>query len=175
MNSGATSKYGSVSKRDDGRCVVNFERYLPHPLERVWAAITDPDHLAQWFPGIQLECKQGGRFSIWFSDDHDRPADVIGEVSIYEPPHRLQLGSMYYELRPEGKGCLLLFSDVLYFTGKRSNLWITNSVLAGWHAYLDKLEASLAGHDDVGGIEELDYPGIEVTGRELVNDAPRQD
>lgn len=34
----------------DGQPVVRFERTFPHPVEAVWAAVTDPTALEQWFP-----------------------------------------------------------------------------------------------------------------------------
>jgi uncharacterized protein YndB with AHSA1/START domain len=38
-----------VSIADDGRTVV-FVRHFRHPVEKVWTALTDPGHLAQWAP-----------------------------------------------------------------------------------------------------------------------------
>jgi len=175
MTADTSSKYGRVIKHGDGRCTVVFERHLPHPVEKVWAAITDPDHLARWFPGIKVELRQGGKFSIRFGGDCDGPSHVSGEVAIYEPPRRLQLGSMLYELERAGTGCLLRFSDVLQFTGARSNTDIANSVLAGWHSYLDRLEESLATGAATEPRPELDYAQIQVAGRSDAEDAPRQD
>jgi hypothetical protein len=175
MTADTSSRYGSVIKRSDGRCTVIFERHLPHPIEKVWEAITRPDHLARWFPGISIELRQGGKFSIRFGGDCEGPVHVSGEVALYEPPRRLQLGSMLYELEREGAGCLLRFSDVLQFNGARSNTDIANSVLAGWHNYLDRLEEFLAGGATTEPRPELDYAQIQVAGRSDVEDAPRQD
>lgn len=175
MTEDATSKYGKVIKRDDGRCTVVFERHLAHPIEKVWQAITDPTHLAKWFPGIEIELRQGGQFSIWFSGECEGPAHVSGEVSIYEPPHQLKLGSMLYELKATETGCLLRFTDVLNFTGTRSNEDITNSVLGGWHNYLDRLEESLDTGIATEQRPEPNYLDIPIEGRADVIDAPRQD
>ena len=35
----------------DGRPALHFERTLPHPVARVWRAVTEPAELAQWFVG----------------------------------------------------------------------------------------------------------------------------
>jgi Activator of Hsp90 ATPase homolog 1-like protein len=29
---------------------LRFVRYLPHPPAKVWRALTEPEHLAAWFP-----------------------------------------------------------------------------------------------------------------------------
>jgi len=33
----------------DGRPALRFERRLPHPVERVWRAVSEPAELARWF------------------------------------------------------------------------------------------------------------------------------
>lgn len=33
----------------EGRHVVRFQRHLAHPIERVWAALTEPDELIGWW------------------------------------------------------------------------------------------------------------------------------
>ncbi|HKC74762.1 MAG TPA: SRPBCC domain-containing protein [Chloroflexota bacterium] len=34
----------------DGRWQLRFTRKLAHPPEKVWRALTEPAHLAAWFP-----------------------------------------------------------------------------------------------------------------------------
>ena len=34
----------------DGRPAVRFRRTYPHPIQRVWAAVTEPEELSHWFP-----------------------------------------------------------------------------------------------------------------------------
>jgi len=34
----------------DGRSVLRMERRYPHAVEKVWRAVTEPEHLAAWFP-----------------------------------------------------------------------------------------------------------------------------
>ena len=43
-----TSRTGSIT-RDGDLATITFERRLPHAIEAVWAAITDPDQRAKWF------------------------------------------------------------------------------------------------------------------------------
>jgi uncharacterized protein YndB with AHSA1/START domain len=158
-------KAGSVGRLADGRSYVVFERRLPHSIERVWAALTEPDQLANWFPGFTLEAKQGGRFEIRFGGDCAGPAHLSGTVSRFEPPTVLECGSMRFELERCDDGCLLRFSDVLSFEGTRSRTEITNAVLGGWHRYLDSLEDALLGRVVDHHRAEPDYSRIDVTGR----------
>jgi uncharacterized protein YndB with AHSA1/START domain len=34
----------------DGRPALRFDRTLPHSVERVWRAISEPTELQRWFP-----------------------------------------------------------------------------------------------------------------------------
>ena len=36
---------GTATVDDEGRAVIRFERALSHPIDRVWAAITEPDQI----------------------------------------------------------------------------------------------------------------------------------
>ena len=45
----ATHPLGTLT-RDDDDCTVTFIRELPHPVEKVWRAVTEPEHLGAWFP-----------------------------------------------------------------------------------------------------------------------------
>ena len=40
---------GVLAQQGD-RWTLTFTRRLPHPPERVWRAVTEPEHLAAWFP-----------------------------------------------------------------------------------------------------------------------------
>ncbi len=163
------SHFGTVGTLDDGRSFVLFERLLAHPIERVWAAITEPDQLAKWFPEFKLELRQGGRFDIWFtgeSGDCEGPSHLHGEVSQFDPPKVLQCGSIRFELESLGQHCKLTFSDILRFDGSLTKADFANSVLGGWHRFLDVLEDALDGRVIDHTIAEYDYSKREVPGRD---------
>jgi len=161
-----TERLGRVGKTDSGEVFVQFVRLLPYSPEQVWRAITEADSLAAWFPGFQLEHRQGGKFSIWFGGDCDGPAHVDGTVTAYDPPNELWCGSMRWQLAATDEGCRLTFTDIVRFKqDRRSDFEITNSVLAGWHFYLDQLEDSLGDCLNVNDDVEYDYSQIELTGR----------
>lgn len=41
--------YGELILQGE-RPVVRYTRHLPHPPEKVWRALTEPEHLEHWFP-----------------------------------------------------------------------------------------------------------------------------
>jgi uncharacterized protein YndB with AHSA1/START domain len=70
----------------EGRPAVRFDRTYPHPVQRVWAAVTDPDQLACWYPStVSVEPRVGG--VIRFSADPNAD-DASGTVLDYDPPRR---------------------------------------------------------------------------------------
>jgi uncharacterized protein YndB with AHSA1/START domain len=73
------SEKGTFSKVD----CVSFRRTLPGPIERVWAFLTEPEHLPAWF-GAQssIEPGQGGRI-------HLMGGHIRGVVTQWQPPKRL--------------------------------------------------------------------------------------
>jgi hypothetical protein len=38
-----------VLEKKEGKDVLRFERHLAHPIERVWAALTEPGELVGWW------------------------------------------------------------------------------------------------------------------------------
>jgi uncharacterized protein YndB with AHSA1/START domain len=68
------------------RFTVEYVRTYPHPIERVWTAITDPKELGRWFiHGSALELKPGGAYR--FGDD-----DFAGKVRALDPPRFIRFG-----------------------------------------------------------------------------------
>lgn len=154
-------RFGTVGVNPDGRSFVRFERRLPQSVEQVWAAITEPEQYARWFPGFSFEPHQGGTFRMNFAGDCDGSAHVEGTVLVWDPPHVLQLGTMRWELtRLNGGGCQLVFTDVLVFDGQRSERDITDAVLGGWHRYVDLLEDAAAGRPVDLKQPEPDYASL---------------
>ena len=132
-----STNWGEVRQFDDARVIVLFVRFLRCPVEDVWAAVTEPAQRAVWVPGIR-----------------------------FEPPRRLQMGTMCFDLAPTDSGCLLRFSDRLWFDDKRSKAKFANTVFAGWHRFLDTLEIWLDERVSALDLEEPDYAVIEVAGRD---------
>jgi uncharacterized protein YndB with AHSA1/START domain len=121
---------------------VRFERTYPHPVERVWAAITEPSQLAHWFPSnVAIEPRAGGR--IEFSGDPYAEASS-GRVLVFEPPTRLVFtcagDELHFELEAISPGgCRLTLVDVL----EERDAAARNA--AGWSVCLTELENVLTG------------------------------
>jgi len=100
----------------EGRPAVRFVRTFRHPVERVWAAISDPAELGHWFPSsVELDPREGG--AIAFADD-PYAAAATGVVLVWDPPRRLSFtwytDELHFTLEPAADGgCRLTLVNVL--------------------------------------------------------------
>ena len=63
--------------QNGGRWQLRFRRELPHPPDKVWRAITEPEHLKAWFPmAIVGEWKVGAPLRF-LSESGEFDGDVI--------------------------------------------------------------------------------------------------
>jgi uncharacterized protein YndB with AHSA1/START domain len=135
--------YGTLETRDDGTCVLRYERRLRHPVEKVWAALTEPREIEAWWArAAELELTEGGRARFeWLNG----PAIAQGHITRLEPPTAIEFdtdihGRLLWELRSDGDGTYLC----LTVTHQIPDEHLTE-VLAGWHIHLDFLEDALDG------------------------------
>jgi uncharacterized protein YndB with AHSA1/START domain len=137
-----TSPYGTIETREDGTCVLRYERRLRHPIEKVWGALTDPARIEQWWARADVVPAEGGRVRLeWLNGD----AVAEGHVTRLEPPRTIEFdtdihGRLLWELRPEGDGTQL----TLTVTAQIPDEYLA-SVRAGWHVHVDFLEDALDG------------------------------
>lgn len=137
--------YGTLDARQDGRWQLRFVRTLAHSPDRVWRAITEPEHLAAWFPTtIEGERKAGAPLRFSFPSGEAEAFD--GEILVYQPPHVLEFrwgtDTLRLELQAVEAGTRLTLIDTLDQRGKAARDG------AGWHVCLDSLEAHLQGQPD---------------------------
>jgi len=130
--------------------VISFERRLGHPVEAVWAALTDPKEFAAWLGPGTLELREGGQVSIRTgpADRPERQRTMSGRVLACDPPRvlehewiqpGLEISVVRYELEADAGG------TILRLTHRRSVTPGAFGGRAGWHAYLDRLAALLDG------------------------------
>jgi uncharacterized protein YndB with AHSA1/START domain len=136
--------YGRLERAGDGRWTLRFTRTLPHPPKKVWRALTEPEHLAKWFPSdIEGERATGAKLRFVFREGEAPPMD--GEMVAFEPPSLLEMRwgdeTLRFELRAEGDGSVLEFTNVFDEIGKAAR------DAAGWHACLDLLRFDVDGRE----------------------------
>jgi uncharacterized protein YndB with AHSA1/START domain len=149
----------------EGQYVLRFERHLKHPVEKVWAALTDPERRGEWLALGPIEPRPGGQAELTVADapTSQERTDHNGAVRAADPPRLLEFvwtteggaeEPVRWELFPEADGTRL----ILTHTVRRPiplgfGLNVQNSVmerrlagsLAGWHGHLDRLSLLLDG------------------------------
>ena len=130
---------GTLTRQGD-RWTLRFTRRLAHPREKVWRAVTEPEHLAVWYPQeIVGERKAGAplRFVSPAGDGFD------GQMVVFDPPSVMEFtwgaDLLRIELQTDGAGTLLTLTDTFDDLGKAAR------DAAGWHECLDRLVSDLDG------------------------------
>jgi uncharacterized protein YndB with AHSA1/START domain len=140
------SRFGTVHERTDGY-QLRFERHLRHPVEKVWAALTNPAQLAQWLAPGEIELTLGGRVHLAFTDGE---SVIAGRVTALAPPRLLEFtwtdkgndrGIVRWELHAVDGGTRLVLTHIIPAAARDFGL----PALAGWHSLLEKLAALLDG------------------------------
>jgi uncharacterized protein YndB with AHSA1/START domain len=130
-------------EKTDGSPRLRFQRRLPHPPDKVWRALIEPEHLRVWFPtDIEGERKHGAPLRFVFRDGEGPPID--GEMIAYDPPARLKMRwgdgeTLRFDLQFDGDATLLTFVNRLHDVGKAAR------DAAGWHSSFDVLAYHLDG------------------------------
>jgi uncharacterized protein YndB with AHSA1/START domain len=143
------------------RYTVEYVRTYPHPIERVWRAITDPAAMSVWFGPITFESRLGGAYrALW-----EEPTMFTGVITAFEPPRRLRFGGPHpgadahwqFELEPVDGGTRMVFVQRIppgHDTLARWPLDPPDSppdtpwrpgTLSGWHSAFDGLADWLDG------------------------------
>jgi len=132
---------GEVSLDGDALQVV-FVRHLRHPIEKVWAALTTPERLADWFVGADVDLRIGGRITF----DGRGLSNTQMRITVCDPPRALA-----WAWTIAGKDTLVRFDLTPEPGGSR--LTLTHSgvpragegVRRGWHAHLEALPDAIEG------------------------------
>jgi uncharacterized protein YndB with AHSA1/START domain len=131
------AEFGTLTQQGD-QWRLTFTRHLPHAPEKVWRAVTEPEHLAAWFPQELVGERRAGAKLRFLSSGGDA---FDGEMLTFDPPSMMELlwGSdrLRIELAPDGSGTLLTLTDTFDELGKAAR------DAAGWHECLDRLVAQL--------------------------------
>ena len=147
--------YGKVT----GPRVVEIQRLLPGPIERVWDYLTKSDMRRQWLASGDMKSETGTPFTLTWRNDElattspgTRPEGMSAEnsqaciVEEWDPPHKLvyswgENGLVSFALKPAGNRVLM---TLVHSKLPRRGTMV--GVSAGWHAHLEVLIAVLEGH-----------------------------
>jgi uncharacterized protein YndB with AHSA1/START domain len=145
-----TGRQGKLTV-DGDRAALTFERRLPYPVDTVWSAITDPAQRRQWMGETAIDAREGGTIEMAPNGPPLQPDQmkVTGRIRVWDPPRVFEhewnqpilkdTGVVRYELTPDGDGTLLRFSH------RGLTVRDGQGFHPGTHAFLDRLEAHLAG------------------------------
>jgi uncharacterized protein YndB with AHSA1/START domain len=136
------SREGRLEQVEGGLWQLRFVRQLAHAPEKVWQALTEPEHQAGWLPArMEGERREGAPLRFVFEEAPDH--ESTGELLRWDPPGLLEYTwegeVLRWEVRPWGGGSELTLLSRFDEVGKAAR------DSAGWHICLDLLEASLAG------------------------------
>ncbi|HEV2374195.1 MAG TPA: SRPBCC family protein [Streptosporangiaceae bacterium] len=135
----ADTGLGTLERQGD-QWRLTFARRLAHPQELVWQAVTEPEHLAAWFPQQVIGERKAGahlRFEMPGGDGFD------GEMLVFDPPHVCEFtwgtDRLRIELHPEDGGTALTMTHTFGDLRKAARDG------ASWHVCLQRLMDELDG------------------------------
>jgi uncharacterized protein YndB with AHSA1/START domain len=140
---------GSIERTADGGGVIRFERRYAYGVRDVWAAITDPEQLREWWlpfdAEISIDRREGGEM-VFTAISGDPPpmtftvlrveAPLLLEHTHVDPGSRVR-----WELEAVDGGCILRLSH----TVPDADTAIGGCYVVGLHTSLSRLEPALAG------------------------------
>jgi len=137
---------GQVTRTGDTVRIVFHRRYA-RPIEKVWAALTVPERLNDWFAETTVDrIEVGGTMQLYFTGADYRS---LAKIEAYDPPRTIawtwsdmdgsKASLVRFDLEPDGDGCRLTLTH--------SDLAVADAkgVPAGWHAHLEALQDAADG------------------------------
>ncbi|SNS85695.1 Uncharacterized conserved protein YndB, AHSA1/START domain [Geodermatophilus pulveris] len=149
----AMARRGVVTTGDDGRQRLEFRRSWPDPVEDVWAALTEPDRLARWMGTYDGERRPGGTGTFTMIHEQSQPAGEPMRIVACDPPRRLVVEWVQEDVATWRVDLDLSSEDgatVLRFVQSFPADADVTDYAAGWHWYLDKLDAEVGGRPAPG-------------------------
>lgn len=126
--------------------VIRFDLLLEHEIDKVWAALTEPQQLVKWLADADIELTIGAQLQLRFSNTG---SVINGQVTQVEPPHLLEFtwtspgeaaSLVRWELAQEQEGTRLILKHTLNTCSHLAEM------LAGWHTHLEGLPSAILGN-----------------------------
>lgn len=128
------NEFGKLFK-NDGRYVIEFERYFMQDKESVFYHVTQPEYFIQWYPFAtgEMELKEGGL--IHFDDGEGEKYHAV--ITLFEPPRVFAFREvddlLHIEVQEDTEGSRMIFRHTF-----DDPSWAAPTA-AGWHRCLDAL------------------------------------
>jgi uncharacterized protein YndB with AHSA1/START domain len=135
---------------------IRLDEFLPHPPERVWRALTDPDRLARWLMPNDFRPEVGHRFTFRTAPVPGSGFDgvVACEVLAVEPERLLRISwtggglrwtTVTWRLVAEGRGTRLFLDHEGFDPTDPAQVNALRVLGGGWRTHLmRRLEAVLS-------------------------------
>jgi hypothetical protein len=128
---------GAQIRKGGEKWTLILVRELRHSPEKVWQALTDPEHLREWAPFV-TDGSLGAAGSTVKLTWMGAPAPLETRVTRADAPKLLEYGDIRWELEDSGGGTrLTLWHNI-------DHRFITWGA-AGWHICFDVLDRLLSG------------------------------
>lgn len=130
--------------RTDGDYGVTLDRTFPIPVAALWDWVTDPDRLASWYCPVTGTLAPGGEYQMHFGEETG-----TGIIQLCDAP-----SSYTATWNHVGEPASLLAVTLHAVDPGQSRIVLEHRQLpanqaaghaAGWHSYLDRLEAAASG------------------------------
>ncbi|WP_030791814.1 SRPBCC domain-containing protein [Streptomyces sp. NRRL S-920] len=149
-----TETIGQGTGRAEGSTQhLHYELHLPHPVDKVWAAVATPEGLPGWLAAADVfEPRLGGAITLrWLNGAQDPEQSVhSGHITAWDPDvvaeYTIDLhGRCRFHLEPTAghEGTTLRFTNE--FDGDDA---LRLDCLAGWHDHFELLVEALRGRPE---------------------------
>ena len=111
---------------------VRLDVHMKGSVKEVWSWLTENEKLKQWFAELSIEeLRKGGRILFDMSDGTFEEMEILELVDQSVLAFTWAEDTVYFELKMEAQGCLLIFKERI--TKLTSH---TPKDIAGWHMCL---------------------------------------
>ena len=139
---------------------LEFVRTYDDAIEDVWAALTEPERVARWLGTVSGDPNTGTVEFTMTEDESATPSPVT--IVECEPPTELVVDMpspdgvwrLSVSLSSEGS------TTTLVFVQRLAEPYDASSIGPGWHYYLDRMGAVIAGDEPLDNWDEY-FPWLQ--------------